>query len=423
VDDLVKLVVEGGKGGNGAVHLSLGKVGRPDGGAGGRGGSVSVVARESMRDLAKLGGIRIVAAEDGENGGVGNRSGRKARSETIEVPGGTMVWRVDETGKRELQADLVQEGDSVVVAAGGEGGRGNRKFATPTNTQPLLAEGGEAGERLQLELEMKQLTDMALIGAPNSGKSALLAAVSGARPKVASYPFTTTDPVLGTVDAGRERAVVAEMPGLPPESHLGRGLGNGFLRHAERAWALLLLVDGEQEDLVAEYQTLVGELKAHGGNWEEKQWVTVVTKMDLPEAKARLLDQAKALREVVGGEPIPISVVTGEGIESVLGRIEVLSRERPSPASEVEAPDEEGHGATPEHRDVEPVQVWREDELFVVSCTPAERITAMVDMQNWTARMQLHGELERLGVLRALRKRGVAPGDTVRIGSVEMEWQ
>ena len=423
MDDLVKLVVEGGKGGNGAVHLSLGKVGRPDGGAGGRGGSVSFVARECMRDLAKLRGVGIVAAGDGENGGVGNRSGRKARSETIEVPGGTMVWRVDATEERELLGDLVREGDSVLVAAGGDGGRGNRKFATPTNTQPLLAEGGEAGESLQIELEMKQLTEIALIGAPNSGKSALLAALSGARPKVASYPFTTTDPVLGTVDAGRERAVVAEMPGLVPEAHLGKGLGNGFLRHADRAWALLLLVDGEQEDLVADYQTLASELRAHGGSWEEKHWVTVVTKMDLSEAKARLLDQAKALREVVGDEPIPISLVTGEGIESVLGRIEVLSRERSSPASEGEAPDEKELGATPEHRDVGPVRVWRERELFVVSCTPAERITVMVDMQNWTARMQLHGELERLGVLRALRKQGVAPGDTVRIGSVEMEWQ
>ena len=319
--------------------------------------------------------------------------------------------------------DLVADGEAVAMARGGRGGKGNYRFMSPTNQEPLLAEAGEEGDEVSVVLELKLPCDVALVGGPNGGKSSLLAAASAAKPRIAAYPFTTTAPVLGVAEADRLRMVLAEMPGVASGAHLGRGLGNGFLRHAERAQAVVLVVDGAQEGLVADYKTLLGEMAEYGGGLADKPLVVAVNKIDLPEVRGRLKEQKEALEKAVGGEVLSLSAATGEGVSSLLEQLAALLRERPE-ASRQEEQVGVGPPAAPRERSRgEELRVWREEGAFMVECAAAERLTVMVNLQNWRARMQLHGELERLGVLGALRKLGVAPGDTVRIGSMEMEWQ
>ncbi len=328
-----------------------------------------------------------------------------------------------EGDKRELIGDLVADGSVVVMAEGGSGGRGNHRFMSPTNQAPLLAEAGEEGEEVSVVLELKLPCDVALAGGPNSGKSRLLAAVSAARPSIEAYPFTTTEPALGVAEADGLRLVLAEMPGIAPGAYLGRGRGNAFLRHAERAGTLVLVVDGAQEDLAADYLAVVAEIEEYGGGLAGKPRVVVVNKIDLSEVRGRLKEQAAALEKSVGDEFLSLSAATGEGVSLLLERLAALRRERPEASSQAEPVAGRTTSPIPRRSRGEAPRVWMEEGAFVVSCAAAERLIVMVNLQNWRARMQIHGEFERLGVIGALRKLGVEPGDTVRIGRVEMEWQ
>ena len=337
------------------------------------------------------------------------------------VPTGTWVAVVEDDGRKRGLADLLLDGDSIVVARGGEAGRGNKRFAGPTNQEPMLAEVGEDGQEIELWLEVKLLADVAIVGAPNAGKSTLLRAVSRARPKVAAYPFTTIEPALGVVEARTRSLVLLEVPGLIEGAHVGKGLGLEFLRHAERVQALVQLLDGEQDDLVAEYWWVAAELEAYEGGLGEKQRRVVVNKVDIPEVRARFEVERARLAAVGGAEPLAISAATGEGLGALVDALLLMVPERvpPSPLEESAVPP-----ATPERRPKRtPVQVSQEGHEFVVTCREAERLIPLADLGNWTVRMQLHRELDRLGVLRALRAKGVESGDTVVIGSAELEWQ
>ena len=318
-------------------------------------------------------------------------------------------------------ADLASPGQRVQVASGGEGGRGNARFASSTTRYPMLAEEGEPGETVKLRLELKLLADVALMGAPNAGKSSLLTAVSAARPKVADYPFTTLEAVLGVVEHNRDRFVMVDVPGLIEGAHEGAGLGHDFLRHIERTRVWVHVVDGSVDDPAAQYQEIRREIQLYSDGDAEKPGLVAVNKVDLPDVADRVSGLVSALVSE-GVEVCVVSALTGEGVASLLDRIATI----------LEGAGGEGNGASSDTDRVtvlrpkgmrDPVKVVRRQETFGVEMPSAARMAAMVDQNSWPAMTQFYGHLDRLGVIRALERAGIASGDTVRIGKVEWEWE
>jgi GTP-binding protein len=426
--DQVVIHVRSGKGGNGAIRGRREKFvprGGPDGGDGGDGGSVYIVADANINTLLSFKYRRRFAAEDGGNGAGARQHGRNGADVTIAVPVGTQAWIEGDTPH--LLADMTAPGRRVLVARGGKGGRGNASFASSTNQFPLLAEEGEPGEELTLRLELKLLADVGIVGAPNVGKSSLLAAVSAARPKIANYPFTTLEPVLGVVEHRGETFVMVDIPGLIEGAHAGVGLGHDFLRHVERTRVLVHMIDGASEDPVREYAQINEELGLFSEELLRKPQIIAVNKMDLPEARERI----EPLRAQLSQENAPlhfISAAAREGLGSLLDTVlRVLAEARRAQEAELPEPVEQElpvlrpKPATPSRR--EPVTVYKEDGVYVVDAPRAARVAAMVDQGSWNARMQFYRHLRRIGVVKALEDAGVAPGDTVRIGKVEWEWE
>ena len=264
-------------------------------------------------------------------------------------------------------------------------------------------------------MEVRLIADVALVGAPNAGKSTLLAAISRARPKVASYPFTTVEPVLGVVKGRDTEMVVVEIPGLIEGAHRGRGLGRDFLRHCDHVGALAHLVDGMAPDLAAEHAAIDREIAAYGADLDAKPRVVAVTKLDIPEARSRFREQGTALAAACGSQPLGIAAATGEGVSRLVARMQGVSPPREGERELRRVP------RLP-RPDPEP-RVSRGDVGFEVACRSAERILATVDLRNWRARLQVHAELGRLGVMDALSRAGASGGDTVRIGAHEFVWE
>ncbi len=317
--DTATIRVKAGNGGRGIVSFRREKYvpkGGPDGGTGGKGGDVILIADPHLRTLLDYRYQHTYIAENGHPGEGGNRTGRSGEDLILRVPCGTLV-RDALTG--ELLGDLSQAGQRLVVARGGRGGRGNAAFATPTNRAPRIAEPGEPGEERLLELELKLLADAGLVGFPNVGKSTLLATISAARPKIADYPFTTLSPVLGMVRLGAgQHFVVADIPGLIEGAHQGRGLGHHFLRHIERTSVLVFLVESIAENPERDYAILLEELKRYNPDLLTKTRIVCLSKADLltPEQRHR----AEQLR-IEGHQPLLISAITREGIPELLSRI------------------------------------------------------------------------------------------------------
>jgi GTP-binding protein len=285
-----EIVVVGGRGGDGCVSFRREKhvpFGGPDGGDGGSGGNVAVVPDPNLVDLSLLGRQREFIAENGRQGGGGRKRGKRGEDLVISVPVGTMVFTKAESGAEIGLADLRTLGQKVLVAKGGRGGFGNVRFATAVNQAPEIASKGALGERKSIILEVKLITDICIIGHPNSGKSTLLSAISRANPKIADYPFTSCQPILGVMSANRRDFIVAEIPGLVEGSHLGKGLGNEFLRHVERTRLLVYLLDGSSQTLVDDLSTLDKEIALYKG-LSAKPRIVAVNKIDLPEVQARL---------------------------------------------------------------------------------------------------------------------------------------
>ncbi|MGH9183675.1 MAG: GTPase ObgE [Acidimicrobiales bacterium] len=399
------LHVKGGDGGAGAVsfrreaHVSRGG---PDGGDGGRGGDVWLVAD---RDVASLLGFRdhpFRRAEDGGHGTSKRARGRSGRDLSVGVPVGTVV----RDGDGKPLADLVGEGDRWLTAAGGRGGRGNARFLSNRRRAPGFAEQGEVGEERWLRLELKLLADVALVGFPNAGKSTLISAISAARPKIADYPFTTLEPHLGVVRVGDTEVVVADVPGLIEGASAGRGLGHQFLRHVERARVLVVLVDLAPADVrppADQEEVLVEELRRHQPELATRPRLVVGSKADVADP-------------AVGWDGPRISAVTGAGIPALLGRMA---------ASVVEAraaePEREGFAV---HRPApEGFRVERRGAAFVVVGRQAERAVAVSDLTDADALDHVHHRLRRIGVDRALARAGARAGDEVRIGGVTFEYE
>jgi GTP-binding protein len=325
--DEVHLFAKAGDGGRGCISFRREKFvprGGPNGGDGGHGGSVRVRANGHLATLAHLYNRHHVKAGRGQHGRGSNQSGASGEDVVIEVPRGTVI-RDFESG--DVIADLVAEGEEVVAARGGRGGRGNQHFATPTRQAPRFAEPGEAGEDRHIRLELRLLADVGLVGLPNAGKSTLLARISAARPKVADYPFTTLEPCLGVVsrDGGLRSLVFADIPGLIEGAHAGAGLGHRFLRHIERCRVLLHLVDlASLEPVRRQVEILRQELSLHDSSLATRASMLVGTKADAISDPARRAELAGVAFEL-GVASAVISAVSGEGVEGMLELVFALA--------------------------------------------------------------------------------------------------
>jgi GTP-binding protein len=418
--DEARIWVKAGDGGNGVVSFRREKFvpfGGPDGGDGGRGGSVYLVADPGISTLLEFSRRRHFKAERGGHGRGKKQHGNAGEDLVIRVPPGTMV-RSDDG----LEADLVRPGDPALVARGGRGGLGNTHFATSTNRAPRIAQRGEPGEERWLNLELKTLAQAALIGEPNAGKSSLLAATSAARPKIADYPFTTLSPNLGVVEAPEgdgQVFVVADIPGLIAGAHAGAGLGHRFLRHVERAPLLVHVVDASRPEALEAYRTVRRELEAYRSEVAAKPEIVAANKLDLPGGRGgyERLRAALSDRQVIG-----TSTVTNEGIPALLAA--VAQRLAQLPRAETRPTESKAirvYRLPPEDEDA--FTVGRgEDGVYRVRGRRVERLVAMTDLRSEEGLEHLQRQLARLGVFEALERAGVQVGDTVAVGDWETEW-
>jgi len=410
--------VAAGKGGDGLISFHRTRYnpkGSPDGGRGGDGGDVILRATRSVNTFAHFHQQVHFRAEDGGPGGPNNRQGKRGEDLVILVPVGTVVKDLH-TG--EILADLVEEGQEVVVAKGGRGGRGNRAFVTSTRQAPRIRELGEPGEERWLRLELRLLADVGIIGFPNVGKSSLLSRVSDKKPKVAAYPFTTLTPNLGVVKVDEFSSfVMADLPGLIEGAHAGKGLGDKFLRHAMRAKLLLHLVDlarVEGRDPLSDYFAIRKELEA----WEElreKPEVVAGNKIDLLTPS----DVAKEVARFAeaGITLYPISALTGQGVSELVRVLWKKLQELPQKAEE--RPRRKVWDLTP---GPPPYEVVDGEEGIEVRGPAVESLVRRLDLSTPDAREYLWEELERMGVVRALRRRGLPAGHPVRIGGKSLEF-
>ena len=315
--DLAKVTIRSGAGGNGCISFRREKYiefGGPDGGNGGRGGDVVVEAVGGLNTLIDFRYQQHFLAQKGQAGMGRQRTGRDGDGKLLRVPAGTEV--LDEDGATVL-ADLRAEGQSVVIARGGNGGFGNLHFKTSTNQAPRRANLGQDAVERTIWLRLKLIADVGLLGLPNAGKSTFLAATSNARPKIADYPFTTLHPNLGVVGVDDSELVVADIPGLIEGAHEGRGVGDRFLGHVERCCVLLHIVDGTSEDIASDHATIIHELEAYGGALAEKPRITAINKVDALDTDTRAA-RIGDLRDAVGGDISEMSGVSREGLDAVL---------------------------------------------------------------------------------------------------------
>lgn len=315
--DEARISVKAGDGGNGCIsfrHEKFIPKGGPDGGNGARGGSVIIRADRQLNTLLDFKYKRHYRAERGEHGRGKNQEGKSGKDIIVKVPCGTLVW---DAAKGKLLADLINDGNELIVAYGGKGGRGNGEFATPTNQAPRFAEPGTLGEERELVLELKLLADVGLVGFPNAGKSTLISVISAAKPKIADYPFTTLTPNLGLVRYAEGKSfVVADIPGLIEGAHEGKGLGIQFLRHIERTRVLVLLIESISKNPREDYQILLNELASYNRPVTKKKKIVALTKMDVADENCReRLEKIKFGRNIPS---IPISAVSREGIRKLI---------------------------------------------------------------------------------------------------------
>jgi GTP-binding protein len=421
--DKARIFVQAGAGGNGVVsfrreaHVPQGG---PDGGDGGRGGDVVLVCSDSLRDLQSFKRKAHYKSGRGRHGEGANRSGAEGADLVVAVPPGTQVTTDDGA-----LYDLVRPGQRIVVATGGSGGRGNKRFATATRQAPRMAERGLPGDEQWLDLRLKLLADVGLVGLPNAGKSSLLARMTRAAPKVADYPFTTLEPVLGTLESDERQLVVADIPGLIEGASDGAGLGHDFLAHVERTRLLVHVLDLgplDGSDPVANHATIEAELAAHDPRLAALPRVLALSKADLvtPQEAAGAADAWRARL----GEGVPVVVTssaTGEGLDDL--RRELLARvPLTTPVDVLELPDSE---TLAEHRVFRPAAagftVERADGVFRVSGPRVDRLIARHDLDNEEALAHVERTLHRMGVVRELEAQGFQPGDDVEIAGVLFE--
>jgi GTP-binding protein len=421
--DKAKIYVEGGRGGNGVVsfrreaHVPRGG---PDGGDGGRGGDVVLICDAQLRDLSSLGRSRHFRAGRGEHGKGKRQHGERGDDRLIPVPRGTVLRGLDGS-----EAELMEHGQRLVVARGGSGGHGNKRFATSTRQAPRFAEKGLEGEFGEIELRLKLLADVGLVGLPNSGKSSLLARLTRAEPKVADYPFTTVEPNLGTIELEDRQLVIADIPGLIEGAAEGAGLGHEFLAHLERCRLLVHLVEVKplEGDPESNYRTVREELAGYGAGLEALPEIVALSKIDLlpEEQREGLVADWRTQRGEETVEVLGTSSATGEGLAELTRAIfAALPEEEPTaavPPGEFEAEHRVYRPGEDEGFDVVPEGEGR----FRVSGRGIELLIARHDLENPEALDYLEVRLREIGVIAELQRAGFEPGDEVVVGDLEFE--
>jgi len=425
--DEAQINIKAGNGGNGMAtffNLKTGGKKVANGGNGGKGGDIVIKANTHINTLYGFKKKIHFKAEDGKSGSTNNRSGREGQDLIIDVPVGTIVK--DHT--RKVIADLSVEGDLVLMASGGIGGRGNASFTSQSRRFPAFSEKGEATEESWIALELRILADVALVGFPNAGKSTIVSRISAAKPKIADYPFTTLTPHLGVVPVGDEDFVVADIPGLIEGAHTGTGLGDRFLRHITRSVVLAMVLDGQKllepdgvEELIKTYDVLRKEIRLYNTEVYNKDFVIVINKSDLLEDRELIRKAAKKLRKEK--EVFIISAATGEGLDDLVSglyrRVEAI-REDPVLADPDAGEDKkiriyEIPKETIEDRKIE---IIKGHDGFVVKNRRLERMVAMTDLENREALDYLKYRLMKMGVGDRLKKMGIDEGSTVIIGNL-----
>jgi len=424
--DSAKIYVKGGDGGNGIVSWRREKyvpLGGPAGGDGGHGGSVIFVVDEGLRTLIDFRYQRHFKAERGEYGKTSGKHGRSAEDFTVKVPPGTIV-RDEDSG--EFLGDLVRQGQRLVVARGGRGGRGNIHFASQQNKAPEIAEKGEPGEERNLMLELKVLADVGLVGLPSVGKSTLLASVSAARPRIAAYHFTTLTPQLGVVEVSEGRSfVLADLPGLIEGAHQGLGLGHEFLRHVERTRIVIHVVDMaavEERDPIEDYLTIQREVTSYDMRLQDKPMVVAANKMDLPDASKNLEAFRQRFSDV---EIFPISGVTGEGVHHLLQAVADLLDALPADAPSWETEKEVVNPAEQKiyrYERKHPFEIRRDGGRFIVQSAELEKLVKMTNFEQYDAVQRFQYILKNQGVDQGLRRQGAKEGDLIQIGEMVFDF-
>ena len=424
--DHVKIYVKAGDGGDGMVAFRREKYvpnGGPAGGDGGHGGNVVFEVEEGLRTLMDFRYKRHFKADRGEHGMSKGMHGRKSEDLIVKVPPGTVVMNAE---TKTVIADLVEHGQRAVVAKAGRGGRGNCRFATPSNPAPELAEKGEPGEELDLILELKVLADVGLVGFPSVGKSTLLSVVSSAKPKIGAYHFTTIVPNLGMVetDDGRSFAM-ADLPGLIEGAHQGVGLGMQFLRHIERTRVIVHMIDMsgmEGRNPYDDYVTINNELEQYNLRLLERPQIVVANKMDMPDAEENLIEFKKKVGEDV--KVFPVSAVSRQGLKPLL--FEIADLLEVTPEFLLHEIDDEESDATVLYKHTKTSDdfiVTRDDDgAFVLSGNTIERLFKMTDFSREDGIRRFARQLRAMGVDEALRERGAQDGDTVRLLEFEFEF-
>ena len=418
--DEATIRVVGGRGGNGVIRFISNKhnwKGGPDGGSGGDGGNVVIRSSLSMSTLYQFRNRPKFAGEQGGNGGSNNKQGARGKPAVILVPVGTIV-RDSRTG--DVLADLTAPDEEVVVARGGEGGRGNNSFVTSSRQAPRICERGLSGEARTLRMELRLIADVGIIGYPNVGKSSLISRISGVRAKVADYPFTTITPNLGVVDVdGVHQFVAVDIPGLIEGAHTGKGLGDRFLRHVKRTRVLIHMIDLaklEGRDPLEDYRRINEELRSSSEELSEKPQIIVGNKVDLLGEDE--IGREKERFAEIGVDIIPISVATGSGLRDLVNltynklqsiAVEVGDRESALQRRVYRFHDEEGF------------RVEQDGETFIVKGRDVERLVAKLILDSHDAQEYLSDRLERMGVFQELGRHGFTIGDPLRIGEVKLE--
>ncbi len=424
--DQVKISLKAGDGGNGITAYRREKYvpfGGPAGGDGGRGASVVFQVDEGLRTLMDFRYQRHFKAKKGENGQSSNMHGKNAEDLVLKVPPGTIVKDVE---TEQTLADLVEHGQSAVIAKGGRGGRGNSRFATPKNPAPDFSENGEPGEEIEVTLELKLLADVGLVGFPSVGKSTLLSIVSKAKPKIGAYHFTTIQPNLGVVVTPDQRSfVMADLPGLIEGASEGVGLGHQFLRHVERTKVIVHVIDMsglEGRDPYEDYTIINQELKAYAQRLEERPQIIVANKMDIPEAHDQLEQFKKKLNQPV--KIIPISSYTRENIDQLLYEIaNTLDKVKDVDFSATEEDISVNRVVYKHTPSQDQFKITRDDDgAYVVSGNAIERMFKMTDFNSDPAVRRFARQMRSMGIDDALRERGAENGDIVRILGGEFEF-
>ena len=415
--DRVNVGIEAGDGGNGYVSFRQEKFidrGGPDGGDGGKGGSVILVASRNQNTLANFRFQRALKAPEGDGGFKQRMHGKSGQDMRVPIPVGTVVLTEDGI---EL-ADLNEDGQEFVVAAGGKGGFGNAHFVSSVRQAPKVAERGEAGDRLQAVFELRMIADVGLVGLPNAGKSTLLSVISNAKPEIANYPFTTLTPNLGVVDVDKGSSLlVADIPGLIEGASEGKGLGDEFLRHVERTKVLIHLIDAYQDDIPAAYKIIQKELHDYKNDLSSKPQVVVITKIEGldDEIVADLLSQLKKL--VPKGTPLmSISAQSSQGIKELLYAV----KKQVTAIEKVEKDVKDAEDDTPVYR-LQPTEtsfrVTNHGSYYTVTGHRIEKFASRIHFDTEEGERRIKDIMQKMGKMRELERQGIIPGQKVIIGS------